>query len=559
MNFWKDFCSSTGIRFFSYIFRSRSKSEAFFWISAFLLCVSVTTWDVIVTIKYFMESPTSTKVTVFINETFNLGQPTVCMYIGLNSSLAEKKLNLAETDGIQQFLNKFNRTDVQKFINDQFQKIKNPNFTEEKIASQEDFYKLVLLSATVLSNILRLELFIDKNFTTEQLAFGLTNLDIYETKSAHDLIDQSTELGIKLVYQFLIEQKFNFYELLKTVLSAICYLIRVKVAFNQVSPEDGREAEVSIPVCHENDMIWFGIEPFFRGHFDLLCMRLPDESVHFRLAYEYMRLSISKGSASLPMHEDFSEQNTIYFDLSGNQVSTTLDKNVLTLMEGSEHHITVQLSGHFKPLPSRKVSCSKQSKLDCLLKCRAEYIYRYCGCLPLFSVFIFSIRKVPLCRNSSNDSRDDFIIPGYNATLECRSIPMNSHPDGNCKNRCHSACDSKIYSYIKTREVKLDYPNQTMLVIKADPFTYPVYEDVYLQETKQLLGQLGGILSLWLGANFVVMLHTCFFVVSHVYFSRKPFPSEDSLETIAEKKMEQKLNRLIDMRLSIYQWDSRPR
>lgn len=149
-----------------------------------------------------------------------------------------------------------------------------------------------------------------------------------------------------------------------------------------------------------------------------------------------------------------------------------------------------------------------------MLACRSAYITEHCGCEPIFSTFLTRIitdRKG--CRPKLNPK--ELTIPGFTKSEECRNI-TKSKLRLSCDRLCKEPCERKIWG-LSVKEYHDEILNSsghnfTSLEIYIDSFIYPLFEEKYLTETKQFLSQLGGNLSLWIGASFLVLFHIGVFI-----------------------------------------------
>jgi len=81
-----------------------------------------------------------------------------------------------------------------------------------------------------------------------------------------------------------------------------------------------------------------------------------------------------------------------------------------------------------------------------------------------------------------------------------------------CAKNCLRDCETRLLSlYAIPYEVVNN--TGTILSVAVDPFLYPYVEEFELIDLRQYLGSLGGNLSLWLGASFIVLLHLVVFIL----------------------------------------------
>jgi len=218
--------------------------------------------------------------------------------------------------------------------------------------------------------------------------------------------------------------------------------------------------------------------------------------------------------------------------------------NVLYIDQGIFATVGVQLLGHFKPLPSAQKPCSKvEIRTDCRLRYMLAYMRTNCLCTPLFSGLVSAqpTKGFPYCQERADINSTSLNIPGYNATPECVKgssvIGKESINSGNCL----PLCEQRIFNYIHLPNSDTNNSQVTKLSIWVDPFMYPLFEDVYLTDPKQFLAQLGGSLSLWLGANFLVLLHSCVFLIKWPVEVEKRVVKSPTNKRLTVKQLEAKL------------------
>lgn len=498
MSAWREFCKVTGIKGFNFVAQSRSTTEKGFWLVALLTLSSVALWDVCRAVMRYSADPIGTKVIVLKNHTVDFGQPTICIYLRISSSQFQQ-LGMDIT----------NETEVVKFLHT----FDDKNVTEQLEFSSNDSKearKLLYLTATMIFSIIRLELFSDRNLTTDMLTFGVP-APMMETSDNNSIVDTETQLSIRQVFLYYHQRNITISQIFLPTAVHICYLLRLSYTQFKMSHETGRRQFSVRSFCQANLLSWMGIGPFFYDNFDLLCFRLPPNVAYFHSTYDWVKISKYKSlTAELESADDPGE---VYFDMSSDPVITPNQEYLWWFREGFFTDFTVQLMEHFKPLPSPNAPCSpERSKVECELQCRSDYIKLHCGCNPVFS--LLSDPQHQLYCPDLSAPYENASIPGYGASEMCRKLLRYVHPNRTCESQCFSKCESKIFSYtsVDLRATNLSY--ETVLKMQRGCSVYPVFEDIRLSDPKQFMAQLGGILSLWLGANFIVILHVFVFLVS---------------------------------------------
>lgn len=505
------------------MYRSKTKTENIFWGFTLLLSAILTLWDVGLAVGRFSEGPTSTKVLLLNNSTFNLNHATICIYLRFTKEqFRQSHLDITSSSEILQFLGQFNSVDILDYL-------------ETADGLNTNITTMISLMGALISSVVRLEMFIDKNLTTDDLTWGLPK----DLQSDNIIVDPDTQLSVKLVFDFFNNRNISVLKLIRPTLVGLCRIMNFHFVFYRISQNTGRVLDQLNSFCKSELISWFGIEPFFRENWDLICFRLPSNQINFKLSYEKLEISMDRNELlflSVP-------PSLIYLDLSGGPVCTINQHNMLEFEEGCTTDVAFHIAGHFKPLPKVRSPCSTDlSKIECQLKCRADFIKEHCGCTALFSQIGIASESddLQLCSDQKRQvPNTSFTIPGYDKSEFCKNITKQNHPNTSCESECHSSCESKIYNYIVGDKTSNINRNLTTLRISIQSFIYPVFEDIYLMDPKQFLAQMGGILSLWLGANFMVVLHVCVFWVSAIVerlgFVAKPRKNSD--ERLEEKIM----------------------
>lgn len=177
-------------------------------------------------------------------------------------------------------------------------------------------------------------------------------------------------------------------------------------------------------------------------------------------------------------------------------------ENVFFPVVGSQFYLSIRQLGHYISKSTSESPCfpTLTSYSECFLKDWAQMMIRAYQCSPMLSAFI-EVSKLPLClyRNLTDD----------------RNMSLLTHVPSV---RCLQPCERHLFSLDK--DLKSNYPNYIELDVNLASLVYPQFQENFAMDFQMLLGRLGGNLSRWLGANFLVLFH------SVIFFIQVPFTSK---------------------------------
>lgn len=308
--------------------------------------------------------------------------------------------------------------------------------------------------------------------------------------------------GFERFQSFIPNQQVNLNEdLIKTLGAYMWQSMDFKFEISEIPlPTEIRPWKVD-----KDQISWFGPSPL--ENFSILCVKFEDP-INFKTRVTHMRSSFDFSKffgdenlnfrVGLPML--FFEPDLMFSpDLEnaiGNKVGQTIEASGRRL-------------GRYKMISSSHAPCSKEnSQINCRLKCAAERIFSQCGCWPLFSVFFLS------------NQADKNICQNLNQVNSCKSRLPSS--EDVCIHKCFPPCDRQIYSF--SYDNIPSGSNITQYLLSIESFIYPTLEEIRAVNARQLMAQLGGNLSLWLGASFIVLLHIVIYLLKlpYMYFHSHP-------------------------------------
>lgn len=252
--------------------------------------------------------------------------------------------------------------------------------------------------------------------------------------------------------------------------------------------------------CLESQIAWFGVSPF-ANHIES-CMTLAKESLSFTTFHWNLKIQIQIVDLLPPKFPQLA------IHLSPDPVMSYELPDVLLVEYGRSHAINVKLIGEYHSLTTKENACMTQDSLiNCYLNCRIEYFQQSCSCIPAFATFI-----------PSYSYNVDQSCEGLNQSALCfnrtdRAIAYNKCIKGNC----YQPCKIQLNSVTVATKDNHDTANTTNIQLVAKVMAYPIFQEMYSFGARQFLAQLGGNLSLWLGASFLVLLHILVSAAKMVY------------------------------------------
>lgn len=178
-------------------------------------------------------------------------------------------------------------------------------------------------------------------------------------------------------------------------------------------------------------------------------------------------------------------------------------ENLMMSEIGYSSSFTIRKLGRYRMISHTNSPCSNDnSELNCRLKLASGLVVEQCGCQPLFSAFFRdeNSEKMKLCQFAD------------------MKLLINKCSQANVsewRKQCKPPCNRDIYSFFRVNHPIED--NLTELRLSVDSFLYPTLEEIPLMSFRRFLAQLGGNLSLWLGASFIVLLHVITFILKLPY------------------------------------------
>lgn len=448
----------SGLRGFVYLKNATSAYQRFIWVAVCLATTCLTYHDVYVTTMTFLEKPTWTKM--IMHSVIPLEIPDLKICILLNN---------------EEF-GSFLRDDFnEKFLNDTKNNVVNfshlyENFTDDFLSvyakSRNFSYSpFLLFSMNLLIDLTKFEM--PGNELDSHIRYD-SAMRAFQTLFPPNLLDSS--------------------EVIRHVGAAVWQEMNFSIATS-------RDAFNFSPVQFSlmKHVSWLGQTEI--PNYLQTCVAIPSNIMlfHDRLSYVKVQLDGKRLYGN-------GDSSFVFIYFGPDRFPFVFSENVFHVEKLKILFATIRKTEIYSSRPSALQDCSDDnSELECRLKCQAAYTYRRCACRPSFSAFLSQLNALKFCNFTEISKRN--AACSYNVFME--SVK-------HCGTQCLTICRRKLYT------VDREYRGETDLVdlrFSCDSFIYPEFREVEAISFKQLLSQLGGNLSLWMGASFIALLHGCMFVI----------------------------------------------
>lgn len=455
----KHFCTVTGIKAFGFALNSRSRLELALWIFALISASVVTVLDTCETVRTYYSAPTLTKLTLTSERPFNLSYLTICQQYD-SSEWKTLDFHIKMESEFQEILL---NTYVANYMESLHTKVPN----QLSLMDQKSLIvTLKFFSELMKPENMKLYLMAKSKFDQNSKNFT-RNYSLNRTLHSFNrrtLADFATKVG-KLLW---CSANFTV-----TVLQGNS----ITEAFN----------------CDKMKVSWIGPQP--EGFEENMCLSVNSELLSYNSVSIILEFSIK--------HDEFYQK---IFSSTKMPIIFTSDpcmnyeaKKGISLTRNEATRVVFRIDGIYKSLNKEENPCSNETVFECMIRCSTQAFIDHCHCLPIFSIF-YATHKWPYQSLCAIDNEICNVSAG---TIRI------------CRQSCKHRCVETILSMIVGKDGSLE--NETRLALLLDTFVHPAFMETYAITPRQFLAQLGGNLSFWIGANFLVILHII------VYIIRMPF------------------------------------
>lgn len=436
--------------------QSRSKVERLIWALALTAASAYTVYEVYETFKYYQTEPTVSKIRMKTELPMNLSALKLCL-----------EYHLWDLKPFNDNWTVYNKTDLFRYLNS----LNMTNLQFEKVESEK------LLEATAKQlNIGKNQLF----FIASSLVSMITESELHQTDQATCF--NATYYFLKIFPQALL----NASGLVREIGAQLWAQMQLSIVNFQGKAEGKKMANFS-----GNLVTWHGSESVLQK--TQSCFNVTSDLLSFGSIYDSIQITFNPSEVFLPIPLSI----RLHF---GHNYEIVLDsENVIMVDTLYKSQVAVTVDAQYNARSSRNYQCSNEliSASECVKICTIKLIYSLFDCVPLHSVFVLE-NNLMIC----------WQMEGFHNIIKPALL---NHLKNECSKRCHPPC--KRRRLIFEKHIGDQLLNISMLNINIASFIFPVFEDVSAMTSKQLLSQLGGNLSLWLGASFLVLLHVLIFII----------------------------------------------
>lgn len=476
---FREFALCTGIRGFHYAQAAKSSYVKVIWILIMALCVSLTIWDISSTVIYYSSNPTGTKTTIFANQTLDFDQPTLC--IPFTNHFANSGVDNLSAPQVTGLL-KANLDEILKLF-----ETRTYRFLDETFKT-----KLLSLMIAVVSSITREQYELQSDRQSFDYGWGFAKVISFDNGSS-SVINEGSEL-ISAAHDFFELQNINISTLINTAAYLACKEFKVTLEKKLF------EKEFSIKeICDISLITWLGMSHADDLPAENFCMRMPKSSFYFTSTSDYIQLTFHHPQQFF----HFAKQNSNYgtIDFMSHPVLLPNSYNLHWFPFGYLSDCRFNIAARYKinQALSNQPCSNDVMKSMCFMKCRDEFVRNWCNCTTILLGW-------------NNNSFPDCTVNHFkDAPAMCKTIRTKRNPDKKCTEKCVIKCDYFLVNFVVDQLIPSQEPNKTELSLWVNTFRYPMFEEVSLVGPKQFFAALGGNLSLYLGASFVVLLHAVMF------------------------------------------------
>lgn len=480
------FCKKTGIKAFGFARDSRTVHERYVWYLLIVTCTGLTFWDVYETVSTFIKTPTGTKIYFVHNNSLELGTPTMCVNFDAKQMNYGALNRLSDTEFLQ-FLTQFNHYVTR--------------WNKSNLEQHNNVSQFLYLSTNLITEIIKIE---------HMLKEGDYNLSNWTFLTLTWL----SKLEIQL-------REFGYF-----IGALLCTQMHMMIFQNTKELNKTWVTQTEEDYCLPERITWLGSFPEMTGK-DHVCVQLPAR---------FFQLTDTQTTTILQWNHEFLYKNGnferegdfISIDFSSSPLRLQSTENLLWIPPYTDYVVGTYVMSSHSRLNTRLSPCSTFQKDDCLMKCRNEFIQNNCECSPTFDLPNHGLKKC-----GSILKRSTVLLSALRNNSECSKIKAKFIPDPICEAECLSPCKNVVLAFYFLQGTADLAFNWSRVEIFADRFSFCVLTEIQLLTAKQFLAQLGGNLSFYLGASFLVLIHICSFWVSHC-FAKQPCESTKSAIAISK-------------------------
>lgn len=473
------FCNTTGIRGFSFALNSKSRFELAVWSSALIIGLYMTVSDSSQTIQFYINRPTTTKLTLRSEKTLNLSHLIVCLFYKNSRNVdTTSKYNLSSL---------IDQKNVTNYFRSYIKRLSSPTGNTSILTEEE--YQLILAVDSVVHKLF-----------LEDSPYGNVNEN-------YGSIDESGWLN----------NNTNLTELVETTGRLIWCMSKLSA-----TQFEGDIEGITQYCVNHFQLSWLG--PEILSSRKNLCFSMNQHWLSFKTPSSEL---VIKFELSL-LRRDLAGMSIAFDSDSCNH--REIENNLLVPRADIESYnsIMFRIDGVYKSLGTVEKPCSNVTIFNCLMNCYQKSIWEEYKCLPLLSIFRQSSSVSVESSNRFCAFNQSHCNQGNISCATKRQLLM-----AECRKKCKFPCHKTVFGYYLQIFHEYAEAEHAIVSLCVDTYFFPIFEEILLVGPKQFLAQLGGNLSLWIGASFLVLLHVLvsLFRMPFLYFNY----SADSRVTIEKE------------------------
>ncbi|XGW01769.1 hypothetical protein V3C99_014123 [Haemonchus contortus] len=196
------------------------------------------------------------------------------------------------------------------------------------------------------------------------------------------------------------------------------------------------------------------------------------------------------------------------------------------LCAGQRHEVTVEVRALYQMLENdepgtacRDVEDGEDSEFDCRSRCRMQMIRDMCHCTPLsLSYLVDDLDKFPLC---------DY--------TKCEvDVQQGNYSDSECSKSCFRDCRQIRYEIDHEVQGRMVRPDLTLINLNWGSFEYLTMEQQWKYSITAFIAALGGSIGMWLGLSILSLIQGGTYLYTYL---TKRVVKEKLLKKASEQRM----------------------
>lgn len=474
---WHLFCTTTGLRGFAYLHDSTKIWERILWLITISAGIFMTVWDVTELVLTFSSNPTITQLQMRSGRPFKLDNFTICIEFSAEK-LHNFGLNVSNDDEISNFVRSIVHPNISVYYKQQFDLI------------TESLKKFPISTGSLQFYFIDI---VDVNFP--KLIYVTTMLLIQTIRSEFYPAMQVSE-SLKVLANFYQQHNIMLPDLMQTVGGSLMCAMGLTIGIKDLTND-----YTTVRYCLPEKITWFGPNPFYEPNKNQLCFGLAQpETLSFYSRTNRLRMKLLYSN----IFEERETLDSISLHFGPDPLKFPEIENLYFIDLGMSNTAFIKVEGMYRLMPNGNSKCQNEfSMVTCKLERVTACIERRNLCSPRFSYF--------LNHQQYNKSCDSISYATNEIINEFHTWTSEYEFKTKCIQDCNPPCVRKLYGL--AQKVWEPKTNVTRFELATESFIFPFFEEKSAITFRQFLAQLGGNLSLWMGAGFLILLHLITFII----------------------------------------------